>query len=216
MAAARAAPESKELKDMELSDIFHEFKKGVKEYLGDEDHETHYNLGIAYREMGLINEAIGEFQLAIKGSERIFDASSMLALCFKEKGMHQLAVTQLKRAIDDPRYNESEFLSLKYDLGVIYEEMGLMEEAYKAFMDAYGIDVNFRDVAEKIDKLKGSHASKKKIKEDIKLVEKRKAPEKIASKIIDEEPEEPEPIIVKDAEAAASAKKSKKGKVSYI
>lgn len=216
MAAAPAAPESKELKDMELSDIFHEFKKGVKEYLGDEDHETHYNLGIAYREMGLINEAIGEFQLAIKGSERFFDASSMLALCFKEKGMHQLAVTQLKRAIDDPRYNESEFLSLKYDLGVIYEEMGLMEEAYKAFMDAYGIDVNFRDVAEKIDKLKGGHASKKKIKEDIKPVEKRAAPEKIASKIIDEKHEEPEPIVVKDAEAAASPKKSKKGKVSYI
>ncbi|MBI5180478.1 MAG: tetratricopeptide repeat protein [Nitrospirae bacterium] len=216
MAAAPAASESKELKDMELSDIFHEFKKGVKEYLGDEDHETHYNLGIAYREMGLINEAIGEFQLAIKGSERFFDASSMLALCFKEKGMHQLAVTQLKRAIDDPRYNESEFLSLKYDLGLIYEEMGLMEEAYKAFIDVYGTDVNFRDVAEKIDKLKGSQASKKKIMEDIKPVEKRAATEKIVSKIIDEKPEEPEPIVVKDVEAAASAKKNKKGKVSYI
>jgi tetratricopeptide (TPR) repeat protein len=216
MAAAPAAPVSKELKDMELSDIFHEFKKGVKEYLGDEDHETHYNLGIAYREMGLINEAIGEFQLAIKGSERFFDASSMLALCFKEKGMHQLAVTQLKRAIDDPRYNESEFLSLKYDLGLIYEEMGLMEEAYKAFIDVYGTDVNFRDVAEKIDKLKGSQVSKKKIAEDIKPVEKRAATEKIVSKIIDEKPEEPEPIVVKDVEAAASAKKSKKGKVSYI
>lgn len=216
MAAAPSAPESKELKDMELSDIFHEFKKGVKEYLGDEDHETHYNLGIAYREMGLINEAIGEFQLAIKGSERFFDASSMLALCFKEKGMHQLAVTQLKRAIEDPRYNESEFLSLKYDLGVVYEEIGQIEDAYKAFMDVYGIDVNFRDVAEKIDKLKGSHVSKKKIKEDIKPVEKMAAPEKIASKIIDEKHEEPEPIVIADVETAASPKKSKKGKVSYI
>lgn len=216
MSAVPVGAPPKELKDMELDDIFTEFKKGVKEFLGDEDHETHYNLGIAYKEMGLVNEAIGEFQLAIKGAERFFDASSMLALCFEEKGMHQLAVTQLKRAIDDPRYNELEHLSLKYDIGVLYEEMGQMEEAYKAFMDAYGIDVNFRDVAEKIDKLKGSHASKKKIKEDIKLVEKRAAPEKIASKIIDEKHEEPEPIIVKDAEAAASAKKSKKGKVSYI
>ena len=216
MAAAPAASSAKEVKDMELSDIFHEFKKGVKEYLGDEDHETHYNLGIAYREMGLINEAIGEFQLAIKGAERFFDASSMLALCFKEKGMHQLAVTQLKRAIDDPRFNESEFLSLKYDIGIVYEEMGLIEEAYKAFMDVYGIDVNFRDVAEKIDKLKGSHVSKKKIVEDIKTAEKRSAPEKRMSKIVDEKHEEPEPIIVNEAEAAVNVKKSKKGRVSYI
>ncbi|MBI5043920.1 MAG: tetratricopeptide repeat protein [Nitrospirae bacterium] len=215
IAAAPAAPEAKELKDMELSDIFQEFKKGVKEYLGDEDHETHYNLGIAYKEMGLTNEAIGEFQLAIKGPERFFDASSMLALCFKEKGMHQLAVNQLKKAIEDPRYNESEFLSLKYDLGIIYEEMSQMEDAYKAYMDVYAVDVNFRDVAEKIDKLKGGVAPKKKA-EDIKPTEKKVTHEKRMSKIIDEKTEEPEPIVVKEVGAAASAKKSKKGKVSYI
>ncbi len=214
MAAASAAPESKELKDMELSDIFHEFKKGVKEYLGDEDHETHYNLGIAYREMGLINEAIGEFQLAIKGSERFFDASSMLALCFKEKGMHQLAVTQLKRAIDDPRYNESEFLSLKYDLGVIYEEMGLMEEAYKAFIDVYGTDVNFRDVAEKMDKLKGGKVSGK--PKD--PAAKSEASEKKERKVITTRMEDVMPVLGDKVETGAGAdtKKSKKGKISYI
>ena len=93
MSAVPVGAPPKELKDMELDDIFTEFKKGVKEFLGDEDHETHYNLGIAYKEMGLVNEAIGEFQLAIKGAERFFDASSMLALCFKEKGCINLLST---------------------------------------------------------------------------------------------------------------------------
>ncbi len=71
-------------------------------------------------------------------------------------------------------------------------------------------------MAEKIDKLKGSHVSKKKIVEDIKTAEKRSAPEKRMSKIVDEKHEEPEPIIVNEAEAAVNVKKSKKGRVSYI
>lgn len=202
IAAAPEASTSKELRDMELSDIFHEFKKGVKEYLKDEDYETHYNLGIAYREMGLINEAIGEFQLAIKGPERFFDASSMLALCFKEKGMHQLAINQLKKAIDDPRYNETELLALKYDLGLVYEEIGQTDESYSAFMDVYAVDVNFRDVAGKVDMLKGGKSLEglKKAGEDDKLTEVKK------------------PFTSQAVETAArsDSKKGKKGKISYI
>ncbi|MBI5182185.1 MAG: tetratricopeptide repeat protein [Nitrospirae bacterium] len=220
IAAATEASPSKELRDMELSDIFHEFKKGVKEYLKDEDYETHYNLGIAYREMGLINEAIGEFQLAIKGPERFFDASSMLALCFKEKGMHQLAINQLKRAIDDPRYNESEFLSLKYDLGVIYEEIGQTGEAYNAFMDAYAVDVNFRDVAEKIDMLKGGKPLEglKKAGEDGKLSKASVDTEKAEIKIDEKKAEIKKPIASQTVETAAGSdsKKGKKGRISYI
>ncbi len=214
MSAVPAGAPPKELKDMELDDIFTEFKKGVKEFLGDEDHETHYNLGIAYKEMGLVNEAIGEFQLAIKGAERFFDASSMLALCFKEKGMHQLAINQLKRAIDDPRYNESELLSLKYDLGIIYEEIGETDEAYNAFMDVYAMDVNFRDVAQNIDKLKGGKVSGK--PKD--PAAKSEASEKKERKVITTRMEDVMPVLGDKVETGAGAdtKKSKKGKISYI
>lgn len=221
MSSAPAGAPPKELKDMELDDIFTEFKKGVKEFLGDEDHETHYNLGIAYKEMGLINEAIGEFQLAIKGAERFFDASSMLALCFKEKGMHQLAINQLKRAIDDPRYNEAELLALKYDLGVIYEEMGQTDEAYNAFMDVYAMDVNFRDVAQKIEKVKkGGNAPAKPKGQvmDKRPVEKTEVSENKEKKIITTKVEDARPVVRDKVEAGAGAdaKKNKKGKISYI
>ncbi|MEK7824892.1 MAG: tetratricopeptide repeat protein, partial [Nitrospirota bacterium] len=105
--------ETKEL-DEELESIFQDFQKGVQEQYGEEDFETHYNLGIAYKEMGLVNEAIGEFQLSIKGPDYFFDSASMLAICFQEKGMYKSAITQLEKAISDPRCDDKKSLAIKY------------------------------------------------------------------------------------------------------
>src|SRR5262249_2319847 len=82
-APAMAGPEG----EASLEEIFREFKKGVEQQLSAEDYETHFNLGIAYKEMGLIDEAIGEFQLASKDPARAVECCSMLGLCFLEKGM---------------------------------------------------------------------------------------------------------------------------------
>ncbi|MBI5746846.1 MAG: tetratricopeptide repeat protein, partial [Nitrospirae bacterium] len=112
--------ETKEL-DEELESIFQDFQKGVQKQFGEEDFETHYNLGIAYKEMGLVNEAIGEFQLSIKGPDYFFDSASMLAICFQEKGMYKSAIAQLEKAISDPRCDDKRSLAIKYDLGMLYE-----------------------------------------------------------------------------------------------
>lgn len=145
--------ESKEL-DEELESIFQDFQKGVQEQFSEEDYETHYNLGIAYKEMGLINEAIGEFQLSIKGPDRFIDSASMLATCFQEKGMHKSAINQLQKAISDPRCDEKRSLFLKYDLGILYEMANMPEVALETMSEVYSIDINFRDVAKKIEELK--------------------------------------------------------------
>ena len=107
-----------------LEEIFREFKKGVEQQLSAEDYETHFNLGIAYKEMGLIDEAIGEFQLASKDPARAVECCSMLGLCFLEKGMPQLAIKWYRKGLEAPDDQEVETVGLLYDLGCVYQDTG--------------------------------------------------------------------------------------------
>jgi tetratricopeptide (TPR) repeat protein len=148
-APAMGGPEG----EVSLEEIFREFKKGVEQQLSAEDYETHSNLGIAYKEMGLIDEAIGEFQLASKDPERAVECCSMLALCFLEKGMPQLAVKWYRKGLETPRIKEQETVGLLYDLGKVYQSTGDLENAYRTFLDVYGMDNHFRDVTSKVREL---------------------------------------------------------------
>ena len=139
--------------EQSLEEIFKEFKKGVEQQLDSEDYDTHYNLGIAYKEMGLIDEAIGEFQLASKDPKRAVECASMLGLCFLEKGMPQLAIKWYRKGLDMPAIKEEEHLGLLYDLGSAYVEVGDSENAQKAFMEVYGLNTNYRDIATRIKQL---------------------------------------------------------------
>ena len=92
-----------------LEEILSDFKKGVEKQLGSEDYDTRYNLGIAYKEMGLIDEAIAEFQIASKDPKRFLECCSMLGLCFIEKGMPKLAVKWYQRGLETGGYTEEEY-----------------------------------------------------------------------------------------------------------
>ncbi len=139
--------------EQSLEEIFKEFKKGVEQQLDSEDYDTHYNLGIAYKEMGLIDEAIGEFQLASKDPKRAVECASMLGLCFLEKGMPQLAIKWYRKGLEMPAIREEEHIGLLYDLGSAYVEVGDSDNAQKAFMEVYGINTNYRDVVSRIKQL---------------------------------------------------------------
>ncbi|HEY6843535.1 MAG TPA: tetratricopeptide repeat protein, partial [Thermoanaerobaculia bacterium] len=142
--------------EQSLEEIFKEFKKGVEQQLDSEDYDTHYNLGIAYKEMGLIDEAIGEFQLASKDPKRAVECASMLGLCFLEKGMPQLAIKWYRKGLEIPDIKEEEHLGLLYDLGSAYVDVGDNENAQKAFMEVYGLNTNYRDVATRIKQLESA------------------------------------------------------------
>jgi tetratricopeptide (TPR) repeat protein len=148
-APAMAGPEG----EASLEEIFREFKKGVEQQLSPEDYETHSNLGIAYKEMGLIDEAIGEFQLASKDSGRTVECCSMLGLCFLEKGMPQLAVKWYRKGLEAPHIKESETVGLLYDLANVYQSTGDVDNAYRTFLEVYGFDTGFRDVAARVREL---------------------------------------------------------------
>jgi tetratricopeptide (TPR) repeat protein len=149
-APAMAGPEGGEAS---LEEIFREFKKGVEQQLSAEDYETHFNLGIAYKEMGLIDEAIGEFQLASKDPGRVVECCSMLGLCFLEKGMPQLAVKWYRKGMEAPNIKENESVGLLYDLACVYQSIGETDLAYKTFLEVYGLNTNYRDIVSRVREL---------------------------------------------------------------
>ncbi|MCI0413556.1 tetratricopeptide repeat protein [bacterium] len=136
-----------------IEEILSDFKKGVDKQLGSEDYDTRYNLGIAYKEMGLIDEAIAEFQIAAKDPKRFLECCSMLGLCFVEKGMHKLAVKWYQRGLDTPGYSEEEYQGLRFDLAQAYESMGETDRALEVFQEVYGVSANYRNVAKKVKEL---------------------------------------------------------------
>jgi len=148
--------EGTDLGDAGLADIFKEFKKGVDKQLGKEDYDTRYNLGIAYKEMGLIDEAIAEFQLAAKDEGRVLECASMLGICFMEKGMPKLAVKWFEKGLAAPGRGDEEYQGLRYDLAVALEAAGETDRALSIFTELYGQDANFRDVATKVRELRAA------------------------------------------------------------
>jgi tetratricopeptide (TPR) repeat protein len=143
-----------DLGDAGLADIFKEFKRGVDKQLGKEDYDTRYNLGIAYKEMGLVDEAIAEFQLAAKDENRVLECSSMLGICFLEKGMPKLAIKWFEKGLAASGRSEEEYQGLRYDLACALESAGDTDRALSVYTELYGQDANFRDVANKVRELR--------------------------------------------------------------
>jgi tetratricopeptide (TPR) repeat protein len=139
--------------EVSLEDIFREFKKGVEQQLSAEDYETHYNLGIAYKEMGLVDEAVGEFQLASKDPTRAVECCSMLGHCFLEKGMPQLAIKWFRKGLETPAIGEQATAGMLYDLARVYQDTGDTDSAYKAYQEVFGLNANYRDVVQRVKDL---------------------------------------------------------------
>ncbi len=139
--------------EQSLEEIVEGFKRGVAESLSSEDYDTHYNLGIAYREMGLLDEAIGEFQLASKEPRYLIDCASLLGGCFLDKGLPELAIKWYQRGLEIPNLPEEAFQGMLYDLGNVYMFQGDLDKARKTFVEIYGVNSNYRDVVAKLAEL---------------------------------------------------------------
>jgi pilus assembly protein FimV len=140
-----------------LKEVFDEFRAELGEMgSDDEDLETHYNLGTAFREMGLLEEAISEFQKVAKANERgrpfryAMQCCTLLGLAFMEKGQPGIAAIWYERALETPGVEPESILALRYDLGIAQESAGEPEAALKSFSKVYAMNIDYRDVAERI------------------------------------------------------------------
>ncbi len=112
--------------------------------------ETHYALGVAFKNMGLFDEAKEEFEVSIQGADYFIDSSLMLARCCKDQGRLQLAIAQLERLLSDPRCSGQKALAIRYELGVLYESAGFLDQA----LQAYETIPSFHDVPHRLEALK--------------------------------------------------------------
>ena len=159
--AAKTSPFGEDA-GIDLADMFGELKKDLEADVSsaDEDPETHYNLGIAFREMGLLDEAIGELQKACQSFDRghpfqqIMQTYTWLAQCFLEKGVPEAAVRWYDKALNVPHIDGETRTALNFELASAYETAGDKTSALKHFMDVYGSNIDYRDVSERIKALK--------------------------------------------------------------
>ncbi|MBI5639815.1 MAG: tetratricopeptide repeat protein [Nitrospirae bacterium] len=140
--------------DNDVLEIFHEFKKGLEKELGSEDSETHYNLGIAYKEMGLIDDAIKEFQTSRNDPKRLLQSSTMLGVCYMEKGLYSLAIDVLLKALKELPEKDESYWAISYDLAEAYEKNDNLREAMDLYTGVYGWNARFRGVSEKLTHIK--------------------------------------------------------------
>jgi tetratricopeptide (TPR) repeat protein len=148
--------------DQGLADIFEEYRVSAEsesDSNGDADYETHYNLGLAYKEMDLFEEALEEFQTAVgvvhpdDGTPRYLQCCNLLGHCFMQKGVPQLAVKWFNKGFNTPGASEDERQALRYELAAAYEEVGDLHRAIDLFTEVYGINVSYRGVNERLREL---------------------------------------------------------------
>lgn len=145
------------LEDREQSRLdgsFSEFKKGLEHQVAAEDTETHYNLGIAYKEMGLLDDAISQFNKVMVDPQRRIDCLTLKGVCLVQKGAFDEAVLTFKEGLSYEKLKDCERISLYYELGLLYIEWKQPLEALDSFQCVADADPFFRNVDEQIRQLR--------------------------------------------------------------
>jgi tetratricopeptide (TPR) repeat protein len=131
-----------------------QFKAKIAENLGADDVQAHHDLGTAYKEMGLIDEAIREFQAALRASREHLPTYELLGQCFLDNGQPEAAIKSLTRALSFPVDVEDELLGIYYYLGRAYEATGKNDSAVEFYDRVFSLDINFLDVTDRLRALR--------------------------------------------------------------
>lgn len=158
--APAETPSETELGTDPLRDIANDLGFDAEDPQEAEDFEEHFNHGLAYKEMDLVEEAIREFQAAAEcvtpesDDRKFYSACTMLGLCFLEREMPKLSLIWFRRAYDECELSPEEKQAVEYELGNVFELLGQFEEAIEHFEEVYAADLDYRDVAERLEALR--------------------------------------------------------------
>ncbi|HXD54521.1 MAG TPA: tetratricopeptide repeat protein [Solirubrobacteraceae bacterium] len=135
--------------ERDFQEMLARFKQGIDENIDEGDFQAHYDLGVAFKEMGLFDEAIAELQKALRAPDGKLRSSEALGVCFIDKGAYVVAESILRRALDLPASGDQERLGILYWLGRALEELGKRAEARELYGRVFAVDIRFRDVGER-------------------------------------------------------------------
>ena len=133
------------------------------------DLRIRYELGLQYFQNDYFDEAIQQFQLAQRSPKDRAQALTHLALCFRHKGMLDLAAEQLEQALESVSEMGPEKMQILYELGDLYQQLDRLDDADKLFKEIYRYDMSYRDIAKKVE---GIYAAKRAAREAAKAAPK--------------------------------------------
>jgi tetratricopeptide (TPR) repeat protein len=142
-----------ETEQVDVEEVFAKFKEGVAQQIAVDDTQSHYDLGVAYKEMGLVDDALREFDLAARDSNRACVCHSMIGMIQLERGNLNEAIDAFGRALQSPDRSRDQEAALCYELGSAYEAKKLQKQALEHFQHCARIQPSFRDVQERIRRL---------------------------------------------------------------
>lgn len=138
-------------------EAFHEalaqFKRGIEENIDAEDFQAHYDLGIAFKEMGLLDEAIAQFQKALRAPEGRLKTSEQLGIAFFDKARFAIAEAVLRRATESLVGGDEDKIGLIYWLARALEAQRRFEESLRYYERVLAVDIRFLDVGDRVQRL---------------------------------------------------------------
>ena len=138
--------------EADFADMLRKFKQGIAENVDPQDYQSHYDLAIAFKEMGLIDEAISEFQKALGSAANRLPAYEALGQCFMDKGQFKLASSILTRALNE-RASDEQLVGVLYLLGRTAEALGNNQDALSYYQRVFVVDIQFRDITDRMNEV---------------------------------------------------------------
>ncbi|HEY7684200.1 MAG TPA: tetratricopeptide repeat protein [Gemmatimonadales bacterium] len=142
----------------DFQEMLQQFKRGIDANIDAEDFQAHYDLGVAFKEMGLLDEAIAEFQKALRSPEGRLKTSEALGSAFYDKGQHAIAEAILRRAVESLGATDDEQIGLIYWLGRAQEAQGKVDPAITTYERVLAVDIKFMDAGTRMAKLSKGRA----------------------------------------------------------
>jgi len=142
--------------------VFDDIAERVQRYPNDQ--HLRFELGEQYWKYGYPDEAIQQFQISQRSPKDRVMSLYLMAQCFRQKGMQDMAVEQLSGALEQLPSMDKQKMDVYYLLGEICEEEGKLDEAAKYFKEIYRADVTYKDVSDRVQRIyeaqkaKGSQA----------------------------------------------------------